>query len=159
MSNRTDRIQTQPFDGNRKGTQGCLAAYRDRARPRKRLTQCNVELAVVVLVDNLPRDDVLSLDVQDLSRSGQRHADRTEFALQDLVLNLVILTQQSDPESGFDGARGGEEEFTFARLACRFPSQLGVSGRRKKADPCVVLVRRNNRLRITSETERRIKAA
>ena len=64
MTNRTDWIQPQTFDPNRKRAERRLAANLDLASCRDGLTKRRVQSADVAILSNLPTDNVAALDVE-----------------------------------------------------------------------------------------------
>lgn len=94
MPNRSHGIQTQSFDGDRKRSQWSLAANLNLACSRDGLTERCFEQSIRALSRDVPANNVATLDVQNFAGAIQQNLNRLEFSLQNLVINLMILSKQ-----------------------------------------------------------------
>ena len=76
VTNRAHRLQTQTFDAYRKSTKRSLAAHIQLGVFSNGLTERHIQLSLAVVVTYLPGNDVVTLDIKNLTGALQNHAQR-----------------------------------------------------------------------------------
>ena len=158
MSDCADRIQSQSFDAHGKCIKRGLAADLDLTCIGNRLAESYVQLAILSFAADFPGDNVATLDVKDLSRTVQQNAERFQFALKNLEVDLVILTQQASADVCIDVTGSCKEEFSLSSFASGFPLQSGTTSCRQESQPCVVVAQRHDRFLVSMKFQIRIES-
>ncbi len=122
------------------------------------MAEGHVQLAILSFAADFPGDNVTALDVEYFSRAVQQNAEGFQFTLKNLVVDLVILTQQACANLCLDVAGGGEEEFSLASFARGFPLQFGATRCRQESQPGVIVAQRHDRFLVSMKFEIRVES-
>ena len=140
MANGADRVQTKSLNSHRECSQRRLTPHLDLVHACHGLTERDFQNTIVSLSSHGPADDGrAALHFQNFSGPLQKDLHRFQFALKNLIVNQMILPQQSRSDLRFDLSRGGEEQLAFASLACGLPLHFGSTRSRKKSAPRFVV--------------------
>ena len=158
VANRPHRFQTQPLHSHRERPQWSLATNTDLRRLRDGLTERHIQLPQTIFVAHLPGNDIVSLHIKDLTWTTQNHAQRSQFSLQHLIIQLMILSQQTRSDACLNGTRCRKKQFAFSCRAFRLPFQMHTSTGRQKSNPGIFLPQRHYGLLIAVEGHFRIES-